>query len=132
MSNRGIQSIPATVKETIVITTAAIKLRNKPLRAISSVRMPPAPKTMTLGAVATGSMNAQEQLIVPGNINNSGGSPTSKDNAAKIGSNNIAVAVLLVISVRNVTSMQMDRTIAHGGASFRNASCRPIETLNPD
>ena len=110
MSNRGIQSIPATVKETIVITTAAIKLRNKPLRAISSVRMPPAPKTMTLGAVATGSMNAQEQLIVPGSINNSGGSPTSKDNAAKIGSNNIAVAVLLVISVRNVTSMQMDRS----------------------
>ena len=78
-------------------------------RAISRVVSFSLPKTIALGGVATGNMKAKLQLIVAGTINSNGLTPEANAATAKIGNNRFAVAVLLVTSVRNVTTKQRRR-----------------------
>ena len=59
---------------------------------------------MAFGAVATGSIKAQLALITAGIMISAGGISSFTATAAKIGINNVVVAVLLVISVRKVTN----------------------------
>ena len=66
------------------------------------------------GAVATGSINAQLALIAAGTMSKRGSIPTAIAAAASIGINNNVVAVLLVISVMNVTERQIATRIAYG------------------
>ena len=62
--------------------------------------------TIALGAVAIGSINAQLQLIAAGTMSISGGYPIPIAAANKTGINKVAVAMLLVASVNNVTHKQ--------------------------
>src|SRR6056297_1066602 len=83
------------------------------------------------GAVATGSMNAQEALIAAGTISSSGRMPAATAVAARTGINSEVVAVLLVISVRNVTPRQMLSTISHGGSVASTVNCEATASLSP-
>ena len=60
----------------------------------------PEPYTMALGAVATGNIKAQLAAMAAGIINSAGSLPEDTAATAKMGISNVAVAVLLVISVR--------------------------------
>ena len=62
------------------------------------------PKTIALGAVATGSINAQDALIVAGTMSNRGSISLAKAVAARIGSKRTVVAVFEVISVKKLTA----------------------------
>jgi len=62
---------------------------------------------MVLGAVATGSINAQLALMAAGTINRSGGISKATAAAARIGNIKVVVAVLLVISVIKVMTWQI-------------------------
>ncbi len=65
------------------------------------------PKTMALGAVATGNIKAQLALIAAGIMIFSGSTPMASDAVISIGMSMAVVAVLLVISVKNVMVKQM-------------------------
>tara|TARA_B100001146_G_C15810466_1_gene276581 strand:+ start:121 stop:474 length:354 start_codon:yes stop_codon:yes gene_type:complete len=67
----------------------------------------PEPYTTALGIVATGSIKAQLALIAAGISNSAGSTPLAVEAAPKIGIRITVVAVLLVISVRNVTNSAM-------------------------
>ena len=58
-----------------------------PLRTIRPISTLPEPKTMALGGVATGSMNAHDAEIVAGTISKSGFTPIDWLMPAMIGSN---------------------------------------------
>jgi len=81
----------------------------------------PVPKTTELGAVATGSINAQLALIAAGTIITSGDIPAAITAAANAGHNNVVLAVFDVVSVMKVTAVQI-RTI-----SKRTWTCRCIQ-----
>ena len=70
---------------------------------------------IVLGAVATGNINAQLALIAAGTIRDSGGTPAAIAAAARIGIISVVVAVLLVISVKNVIQRQMTAIMASIG-----------------
>jgi hypothetical protein len=89
-------------------------LSASPSRTIRSTPKRPVENTTKFGAVATGSIKAQLALIAAGTINNRGSIPTAMAAAASIGINNKVVAVLLVISVMNVTDRQIAIRIASG------------------
>jgi len=76
----------------------------------------PLENTIAFGGVATGSINAQEALIVAGIISINGSIPKPPAVAARIGKNMVAIAVLDVISVRNVTTREVTTTITTRGA----------------
>ena len=67
----------------------------------------PEPYTTALGIVATGNIKAQLALIAAGISNSAGSTPLAVEAAPKIGIRITVVAVLLVISVRNVTNSAM-------------------------
>jgi len=60
-----------------------------------------------LGAVATGNMKAQEALMAAGIINSFGSIPAPMAAAPSIGMSRVVVAVLLVASVKKVTTRQI-------------------------
>ena len=66
---------------------------------------------MAFGAVATGSINAQLADSAAGNISIIGSIPDPIAVAANIGISKAVVAVLLVISVRKVTHIEVMKTI---------------------
>ena len=63
------------------------------------------PNTIAFGAVATGNINAQLADKAAGNISRAGSKPAPREAAARIGISSAVVAVLLVISVKNVTAI---------------------------
>src|SRR5699024_8466548 len=79
-------------------------LSAKPAFAISGMRKYPDPNTTAFGGVATGSINAHEAATPAAIINAYGWTPSAKANDAIIGYIIFAVAVLDVISVRNITN----------------------------
>ena len=87
---------------------------------------------MALGGVATGNMNAKLQLIVAGIIINSGSMFADNAVAAKIGNSNVAVAVLLVTSVKKVTTKQIARTMINTGTVSKTPNESPIDWLSPE
>ena len=96
-------------KHTTLITNAANRLILKPSAAMSRIVKRPLPKTTEFGAVATGNMNAQLALIAAGTMINSGAMPADRAVAARIGINNVVLAVFEVVSVVNVTIKQIAR-----------------------
>ena len=82
---------------------------------------------MAFGAVATGSMKAQLALSTAGTIKIIGFMPVVVAVTASTGISRLAVAVLLVTSVRKVTARQIDSTSSHVGRDgvfrFRDRSC---------
>ncbi len=114
------------------MTTAPARFKTKPARAMSLMRIFPLPKTMAFGAVATGSMKAQLALIAAGIINSIGLTSVAIAVAASRGINRLAVAVLLVTSVRNVTARHRDITNNQFGhvaiplSSFAMMSTSPL------
>ena len=86
---------------------------------------------IAFGAVATGSMNAQEAEIAAGIISSSGGMPVPIAAAASTGMSSVAVAVLEVISVRKVTVRQMTRISTNTGNAARPPSPCPISCDSP-
>lgn len=91
-----------------------------------SIEKRPVLNMMTLGAVATGNMNAHEALIVAGIMSNFGSIPAPSAPAASIGISNVVVAVLLVVSVRNVTAKHIASIIANTGSTANPVSESPI------
>ena len=59
------------------MTNAPIKLSANPSRTMLAMGILPVPKTIALGGVATGSMNAQLALIAAGTINTAGSNPAA-------------------------------------------------------
>tara|TARA_B000000557_G_C20780209_1_gene446161 strand:- start:36 stop:335 length:300 start_codon:yes stop_codon:yes gene_type:complete len=89
------------------MTTEPIRFRAKPSRIIRVVVNLPVPKTTALGAVATGSIKAQLALNTAGSMRIAGLISAAKAAEPRIGISNMVVAVLLVISVRKVTTRHM-------------------------
>ena len=98
----------------------------KPVFAIFSVLIMPVPNTIALGAVATGNMKAQLALSAAGTISSSGSISVEMAVAASMGISSVVVAVLLVISVRNVTIRQMHAIIRNIGSVDTLDSWPPI------
>jgi len=70
---------------------------------------------MLLGGVATGIMKAQLALMAAGIMISLASMSMPVAVAASIGINTTVLAVLLVVSVKNVTLRQMMRIINHSG-----------------
>jgi len=81
---------------------------------------------MIFGAVATGNMKAQEALIAAGIMINFGSIPAPSAPAASIGISSVVVAVLLVVSVRKVTTRQIVSMIRMMGSSAMPERPSPI------
>ena len=82
---------------------------------------------MTLGAVATGSMNAHDADRAAGIINSLGSMPAPSAPAARIGINSVVVAVLLVVSVRKVTARHTTSMTRNTGRVDRPERVSPID-----
>ena len=94
------------MKQIIDTTIVPVRLSTNPSRAIVRIESSPEPKIIALGGVATGSINAKLALIVAGTMINRGSISAASAAAAKMGISKVAVAVLLVTSVKNVTTKQ--------------------------
>lgn len=90
------------------------------------------PKTIALGGVATGNINANDPAIVAGSINNSGLISILIARPAKTGKKVSTVAVLDVSSVKNEITIAMVSIIIKGCISFSQTSCSPIHKDKPD
>jgi len=106
--------------------------KKNPALAILIIGTRPELKTMALGGVPAGIIKAQEAEIVAGIINNSGWICPATAIAAKTGSNNWVMAVLLVNSVRKVIKKAMTATITIGGRLVKPLSCFPTQIESPD
>ncbi len=95
----------------MVIKKAPKKFNPNPVLTICGMVICPVEKTMALGGVATGSINAQEAEIAAGAINRSGLILAAMAVAARIGIKIVATAVLEVISVIKVINRQTDNII---------------------
>ena len=94
-------------KHTVLSTAAPSRFNISPSRAMARMGTWPEAKITALGPVATGSMKAQLALMAAGTISSRGSTPEPIAAAARIGISSAVVAVLLVISVRNVTDRQI-------------------------
>mmetsp|Transcript_13437 Transcript_13437/g.43542 ORF Transcript_13437/g.43542 Transcript_13437/m.43542 type:complete len:216 (-) Transcript_13437:785-1432(-) len=103
-----------------VMTTAENMLMTKPVA-----------NTMAFGAVATGSMKAQLAANVAGTMSNAAGTPIETDICPMMGNNTLAVAVLLVISVRKVTNSTTRNTKKRGGRIAKTVNCSPTHSERP-
>ncbi len=90
-----------------VIRITPIRFSTKPFRAISITFKRPEPKTIALGGVATGSINAIEPDSVAGSIKSNGFISIDTDNPASMGKSISVVAVLEVNSVKKVIIKQI-------------------------
>src|SRR5690554_2487168 len=77
-------------------------LSAKPALIISEIFMWPLENTMAFGGVATGIMKAQLAAMAAGTVNSSGETSCDIARAPSSGRNAVAVAVLLVTSVRKI------------------------------
>ena len=114
------------------MTMIPIIFSTLPSLAMSAVVNLPVEKTIVLGAVATGSMKAQLALIAAGTIKRAGSISAPIAAAAKIGIISVVVAVLLVISVRNVIARQIMEISSKIGHPASPASASPRYALSPE
>ena len=116
MTERSIPKINfPIIKTAAVMNTTPIRLKTRPARAISEMRILSVPKTMAFGGVATGNIKAKEQDRVPGIIRKRGFIFKETASAASMGRRISAVAVFEVSSVKKVMNMQIQATINRGG-----------------
>ena len=94
-----------------MITSAPTRFKTNPSLTILLIENSPAPYTTAFGIVATGSINAQLALIAAGIRKSTASIPLAIEIAPSIGIKITVVAVLLVISVKNVTSSDIHKTI---------------------
>ena len=103
------------ISDQTTITTAPIRFKARPSRAICLTVSKFEPKIIAFGPVATGYIKAKLALMAAGTINSWWSISAWVAAAAKIGINRLLVAVLLVTSVRKVTAKQISVTISRGG-----------------
>jgi len=108
-----------------VMTTPLPKFTKNPVLAMSFMGTSPVANTIAFGGVATGSMKAQLAANVAGTISKAGGRSNALANSPMMGSNTFEVAVLLVTSVRKVTSKTTASTSRKGGRKSNTANCWP-------
>ena len=108
-----------------------MKFNTVPPRTISCMLTWPVPNTIAFGTVATGSMKAQDADMAAGTIISSGLTPTATAVAAKMGISKVVVAVLEVISVRNVTLKQMHKMSKGKGKVANTVNCCAISSAKP-
>ena len=109
-----------------------MKFSASPSRIMRFAVNRPVLNMMTLGAVATGSMNAQLALMAAGIIKSRGSMAAPTAAAARIGMSSEVVAVLLVASVRKVTARQTARMMANTGQAEIMDTALPIDSESPD
>ena len=108
-----------------------MKLSASPSRAIVEMGTLPLLNTTAFGAVATGSMKAQLALIAAGTINKLGSTPAARPAGARIGISRTVVAVLLVVSVRKVTTSAMVTIMMSGCRVARAVRWAPKAVESP-
>jgi len=77
-------------------------------------------------------MKAQDALIAAGIMMSRGSIAAPMATAASIGMSRVVVAVLLVVSVRKVTTRQMISMMGRSGSSATPDSAAPMLSLKPD
>mmetsp|Transcript_98096 Transcript_98096/g.316337 ORF Transcript_98096/g.316337 Transcript_98096/m.316337 type:complete len:250 (+) Transcript_98096:157-906(+) len=110
-----------------VINTAEARLMPSPVSAMSFMVIRFVAKTIALGGVATGSMKAQLAARVAGTMKVAGMTPSEQESSPMMGRSTLAVAVLLVTSVRKVTINTMSKTTRNGGKLPRMTSWLPSQ-----
>ena len=108
------------------------RFKTSPSLAILFTLTSPVPKTTALGIVATGNMKAQLALIAAGIISRIGSMFDAVAAAPKMGISTFVVAVLLVISVRKVTSRHTPRRRPIKWRFSMPENTPAILALNPD
>ena len=88
--------------------------------------------TIALGGVATGNIKAHEALMAAGIMISLGSMAAPIAPAARMGMSSVVVAVLLVVSVRNVTARHTISMMASSGSAAAPDRALPMLSLNPD
>lgn len=114
------------------MTITQIIFIRKPALTMSIGFILAAAKTIAFGGVATGNMNAYEQVTVAGNMRKSGFTPIVTAISDRMGRRMLAVAVLDATSVIVAVIMQMINMMANGGSTFNPDNCAPSQTDRPD
>ena len=92
----------------------------------------PEPKTIALGGVATGSINAQLAAKTTGMVKAIGAMPRATATAPTTGKNVEVVATLEVISVKKIINVATASTSIKGGTFPRIVKPCPIQPPRPD
>ena len=103
-----------------------------PARIICGMLISPVEKTIALGGVATGSMNAQLAAIVIGTVRNRGDMPSCSAIAPITGSRVAVVARLLVSSVRKITRVTDAKTSTAMPSALSGARLSPSHNASPE
>ena len=104
----------------------------KPALIISGIVSFPEPKTIALGGVATGNMNAQLAANTTGIVRATGAMPKATATAPTTGKNVEVVATLEVISVRKMIKVATAKINTIGGTFSNTVNPCPIQLPNPD
>ena len=104
----------------------------KPALIISGIVSLPEPKTIALGGVATGNMNAQLAANTTGIVRATGAMPKATATAPTTGKNVEVVATLEVISVRKMIKVATAKINTIGGTFSNIVNPCPIQLPNPD
>src|SRR5690625_7548664 len=107
-------------------------LSQRPALAIWGIVTLPLPYIMAFGGVATGSINAQLAAMVAGMTKSIGSCPIPMAEEARIGRNAAAVAVLLVISVRKMTTRITTSISSRMGRAPSPLTPLPIHATRPE
>ena len=99
---------------------AVTTCRMNPFLTISDMLTNSVPYTMALGGVATGSMKTREVATAPAIIKLRGSTPMAIPTAKRIGMSMVAVAVLEVISDRNLARRITAERIRMMGNDFNS------------
>ena len=100
----------------------------KPALIISGIVSFPEPKTIALGGVATGNMNAQLAANTTGIVRATGAMPKATATAPTTGKNVEVVATLEVISVRKIIKVATAKINTIGGTFSNTVNPCPILT----
>ena len=104
----------------------------KPAFIISGIVSLPEPKTIALGGVATGSMNAQLAARTTGIVRATGAISSATATAPTTGKNVEVVATLEVISVRKIIKVATANINTIGGTFSKTVKPCPIQLPRPD
>lgn len=108
------------------------KFNQSPVLAIEAIGILPELKTTALGAVATGSINANEAVTAQANISVKESIPKLLPNEAKTGMSTEAVATLDVSSVMKFTAATRKTRIKNGGTDSKNRNLPANHSANPE
>ena len=104
----------------------------KPALIISGMVILPDPKTIALGGVATGSMNAQLAANTTGIVKATGATPIATATAPTTGKNVDVVATLDVISVKNIIKVATANIRTMGGTFPKIVKPCPTQLPRPE